>query len=499
MWLGVCSLPKAAEPDTAGRDPTQQQEEDSQQDKPGQGKQDPTTGLTPGHEGPAPWGQLWPEHPRQENGQKKRRECLSLAETSVPARAGPEELARPGSLLLSLSWLSVQGMATSGLGLTPRTHCPGLTTQSCAQTSDHVHKGLPPERGRRKWAGGKQALKGSPPKSQGCGAVRGWDSAPKGQCLRCWGQEPVEGPRAFPPVAGRGECCGSLSPGARLGGGQVGVVPGTTVGPGSAPQPPLTPRATGCSSGPGAGTCGDGGTWSKRDTRSVRPPRPSLPTGRGQAPAPSPRLTGPKGRSCLPRSPAPPVGIGVSSGRGAPSADLPRRALAARLAPHLRRQQQQQQQRQERAGSRRPREHALCRPEAAAQRPSRFKEAPPTLTPPRERGHAHPGLHPKVPYPLETAPNAGSARRRPRPEAKSRGSPPQARLPPRLPGQAGPRRVSKPRGSGFGAVSPSAQARSPRLAPAVEPGVERSASWEVVARGGRRPEVTQSATLRRSS
>lgn len=46
--------------------------------------------------------------------------------------------------------------------------------------------------------------------------------------------------------------------------------------------------------------------------RSGRLPRPSLPTGRGQASAPSPRLTGPKGRSCLLRSPAPPVGTGVS-------------------------------------------------------------------------------------------------------------------------------------------------------------------------------------------
>lgn len=31
-------------------------------------------------------------------------------------------------------------------------------------------------------------------------------------------------------------------------------------------RPPLTPRATGCSSGPATGTCGDGGTWSRRDT-----------------------------------------------------------------------------------------------------------------------------------------------------------------------------------------------------------------------------------------
>ena len=48
----------------------------------------------------------------------------------------------------------------------------------------------------------------------------------------------------------------TLQPWSQVGGGLVGLAQGRTVAPSCMPRPQLTPRATGCSSGPGAGTCG---------------------------------------------------------------------------------------------------------------------------------------------------------------------------------------------------------------------------------------------------
>lgn len=127
-------------------------------------------------------------------------------------------------------------------------------------------------------------------------------------------------------------------PWSQVGGGLVGLAQGRTVAPSCAPCPPLTPRATGCSSGPGAGTCGMAapGAGGERPGPPFRPglpaggsrvpptPAPSLrPTLLASSPLPRPRLTGPRGRSCLPRNPAPPAGTRVSPGQGAPSADPP--------------------------------------------------------------------------------------------------------------------------------------------------------------------------------
>lgn len=173
VWLGVCPLPEAAEPDTAGRDPTQQQQEDGQQDKPGQRGAGPTTGLTPGPLGACCWGRLWPSHPRQENGQDKRKpddaspgprpsSWPELGLRSCPPRppaAGPVLAVSPG-------------LATSGLGLTPRTPCPRLTAHSYSRTHSHVHRGLPQERGRG--SGGRPGTSGGRPcQEPGAGAVRG--------------------------------------------------------------------------------------------------------------------------------------------------------------------------------------------------------------------------------------------------------------------------------------------------------------------------------------
>lgn len=120
---------------------------------------------------------------------------------------------------------------------------------------------------------GKPAMKGSPVKSQGCPELcRGWGRTHKGGCPRCWGLEAAERPSAFPPLAGSWTMLVTPQPWSQAAGDLVGLAPGRTVGSGSAPRPPLTPRATGCSSGPGAGTCGDGGTWSKRGTGPATAP-----------------------------------------------------------------------------------------------------------------------------------------------------------------------------------------------------------------------------------
>lgn len=120
---------------------------------------------------------------------------------------------------------------------------------------------------------GKPAMKGSPVKSQGCLELcRGWGRTHKRGCPWCWGLEAAERPSAFPPLAGSWTMLVTPQPWSQAGGDLVGLAPGKTVGPGSAPRPPLTPRATGCSSGPGAGTCGDGGTWSTRGTGPATAP-----------------------------------------------------------------------------------------------------------------------------------------------------------------------------------------------------------------------------------
>lgn len=85
-------------------------------------------------------------------------------------------------------------------------------------------------------------------------------------------------------------------------------------GLGRAPAGTATPGAGGAPAGPTA------------------PPEPP-PQGGARPRLPPPRLTGPRGRSCRPRSPAPPVGTGVSPGRGASSADPPRGARAERRRP----------------------------------------------------------------------------------------------------------------------------------------------------------------------
>lgn len=104
VWLRVCTLPEAAEPDTAGRDSTEQQQEGSEQDKPGQGGARPLPldcPLVSGHLFPggshSPVAQDKAMHRIKEN-----QDCLSRPDTSFLARVGPEDLAWPGLLLLGL-------------------------------------------------------------------------------------------------------------------------------------------------------------------------------------------------------------------------------------------------------------------------------------------------------------------------------------------------------------------------------------------------------------
>lgn len=166
------------------------------------------------------------------------------------------------------------------------------------------------------------------------------------------------GLRTFPPAAQDGDSGGDSSAVEPSGWGSGGLTQGRTVAPSCALRPPLTPRATGCSSGPGAGTCGTAapGAGGERPGPLSRPslpeggprvlptPAPSLrPTLLAASPLPRPRLTGPRGRSCLPRNPAPPAGTRVSPGHGAPSADPPRGAGAEHPATHLRQWQEWRQ------------------------------------------------------------------------------------------------------------------------------------------------------------
>lgn len=143
-------------------------------------EREPTTGLTPGHQEPAPQGQSGPDCPRQDNGQDKRKpenECLSGPETFHQARAGPEELAPPGLLLLGLSWLS-PGLATSALGSLPGHTVPG-----------HLHNPVPRPMTALKGAscrgeeggGGKQAMKGSPAKGLCAQSCPGSGQGPRGR------------------------------------------------------------------------------------------------------------------------------------------------------------------------------------------------------------------------------------------------------------------------------------------------------------------------------
>lgn len=79
VWLRVCPLPEVAEPDTAGRDSTEQQQEGSEQDKPGQGGVRPLPldcPLVSGHLFPG--GQSQPSCSRQGNAQDKREPGLPL-------------------------------------------------------------------------------------------------------------------------------------------------------------------------------------------------------------------------------------------------------------------------------------------------------------------------------------------------------------------------------------------------------------------------------------
>lgn len=188
---------------------------------------------------------------------------------------------------------------------------------------------------------------GAPRRGRGSGTRASW---PGGGSPRS-----AEGPGRW---AGPGRTPGSAPPGAGAGGWSAFRAGTARWAPGA--RPPLTPRATGCSSGRGAGTCGHG----HRGQRAAQPPPRGPPP-----PLAAPALTGPRGRSCRPRSPASPAGTG-GAGLGAASADPPAEPRPA-PATHLRQRQERQQQPQEPAGGRRPREHtgrgrgAQARPPAA--------------------------------------------------------------------------------------------------------------------------------------
>lgn len=82
-------------------------------------------------------------------------------------------------------------------------------------------------------------------------------------------------------AAWRGQCWRLLSLGAR----KVRGLPGLA---GAASWSALTPRATGCSSGPGAGTCGEGSIWSRWGTsQPTALPKPPPQVGPGPGSHPS--------------------------------------------------------------------------------------------------------------------------------------------------------------------------------------------------------------------
>lgn len=295
VWLGVCPLPEAAEPDTAGRDPTQQQQEDGQQDKPGKRGAGPTTGLTPGPLGACCWGHLWPSHPRQENGQDKRKpddaspgprpsSWPELGLRSCPPRppaAGPVLAVSPG-------------LATSGLGLTPRTPCPGLTAHSYSWTHSHVHRGLPQERGRG--SGGRPGTSGGRPcQEPGAGAVRGWVRTHRGDRSCCRARRLLRTPA---PSRGAGDSAGDSSAvqqgqgtvGERGGRGRIwwAWFQGEPLDPAPALRRglhlPHVPQAA--PTRLGWASAGTGRHLEQAGHRSGPLPRPRLRAGRRQAPSP---------------------------------------------------------------------------------------------------------------------------------------------------------------------------------------------------------------------
>ena len=98
----------------------------------------------------------------------------------------------------------------------------------------------------------------------------------------------------------------------QVGGGLVGLAQGRIVAPSCARRPPLTPRATGWSSGPGAGTCGTAAPGAGGE-RPGPPSRPSLSEG------------GPR----VPLTPLPPSAQLFSPPPSSPVPDLLVRGIAA--------------------------------------------------------------------------------------------------------------------------------------------------------------------------
>lgn len=145
VWLRVCTLPEAAEPDTAGRDSTEQQQEGSEQDKPGQGGARPLPldcSLVSGHLFPGGSHSLVAQD-KAMHRIKENQDCLSRPDTSFLARVGPEDLAWPGLLLLGLPWLSLQGWPQVALGSFPGHTAPGQL-QSPMLRPMTMFKGPPP-------------------------------------------------------------------------------------------------------------------------------------------------------------------------------------------------------------------------------------------------------------------------------------------------------------------------------------------------------------------
>lgn len=225
-------------------------------------EQDPATGLTPGHRGPAPQGQSWPNHPRQDNGQDKRKPENVSPGQRPPSRPELGPRSRPSWHPAARPVLALSRAGHKCLGLTPRTHCPRPSAQFCAQTNDHVHRGLRQGRGRRGWEVGKRAMKGSPAKGLGARTVPDWGRAHKRgrPGAEGWRQgsawEAAEGPSTLPSAPGRGQGWRLLIRGARRVGGErrglhlPHVPQAAPAGLGRAPAGTATPGAGGAPAGP---------------------------------------------------------------------------------------------------------------------------------------------------------------------------------------------------------------------------------------------------------
>lgn len=230
-------------------------------------------------------------------------------------------------------------------------------------------RGLP-RRGGGQWAGraGQEGAVRTELRVPGAGRGRGRTpgrATPVRGAGGCSASRAAEAPR-LTASAGRGQrrrlpCAGA---------GTWRAWPGETVGPAARPASTY-PTCHRLLQRAGGGHLRDG------HLRSAR--RPASPTGARPLPRAAPALTGPRGRSCRPRSPASPAGTGVSwARRGAQT--RPRSPAPRSPATHLRQRQERQQQPQEPAGGRRPAEHT-GRGRGARARPPPLYEAPPRAGP----------------------------------------------------------------------------------------------------------------------